>query len=44
MVEPHGVPVNDFVKSWINGIAFLCLCYEYDNSSVNIEKELDELK
>ena len=44
MVEPHGVPVNDFIKSWVNGIAFLCLCYEYDNSSVNIEKELEELK
>lgn len=44
MVEPHGIPVNDFIKSWIDGAAFLCLCYEYDNSCVNIEEELNNMK
>lgn len=42
MIEPHGVKVNDFLHSWIDGRAFLCLCYEYDNDCVNINKELED--
>jgi len=36
MIEPHGVKVDDFLNSWVDGRAFLCLCYEYDNSCVNL--------
>lgn len=36
MVEPHGLKVNDFMNSWTDGGAFMCLCYEYDNDSVNL--------
>ena len=40
MVEPHGLKVNDFASSWVDGGAFMCLCYEYDNNCVNLQDEL----